>query len=87
MAQPHPHALRFPARSDDLAWYRTYAEEIGLTLNAALILGLREHRAAVEAARATTQERTDHDHHQPVRLPRLEDRRYPAAQGAGSDRD
>lgn len=43
-----PRAIRFPAGSDLLSWYQEYAKRIGLSVNAALIIGLMQHRERVE---------------------------------------
>lgn len=54
--QEPPLAVRFPAGSDLLAWYRRHAGETGVSVNAALIRGLQRHRAAVEDAAALARE-------------------------------
>jgi hypothetical protein len=46
--QPSPKAVRFPVADRDLLpWYEGYASDQGISLNAALIRGLRAHQQAV----------------------------------------
>jgi hypothetical protein len=55
-AQSPPKAIRFPSGSGLLAWYESYAAREHLSVNAALLRGLAQHRAAVEAALATEEQ-------------------------------